>query len=455
MNLKISLLFLLFIIFTGCSSSSSSSSSKEESNETVDTKQILDDSISLKGIISNELVNSSPAIKKSYANIGDISQIIAFPIENGSVINVNNQQSTTVASDGSFQFSFSQKVNQIMMMVNESAVDLEDKFKGFVAVNEDKNIQLCNFPIQNATSNIDVGTLSITNNKTTSSNTISDISTSFDLDLSTLIGLTGLGNLEKMNQNRYLASLTEWDSPYLQYTLNIQNDTGANTYSNVSSFTNHQPFSYINTNQFTKTEFDSLKDTLKLTSPDNINIDYNVHYTESSNNTMLSFSYTENIIPSGYFKIKHNNVTSTIFDLSLGNLQDNDGNFKTILPSVKIDVDSNDKLTGFTLNWYKYNLSTSSYEKITDLTVLEDIANKSNAYTAATAFNSEGDEIFFSQDKFNFDNSIDFKATFNYEKDILYTRSSRSADTYSFQHLSVHFHFGDVMISYQISYNTD
>jgi hypothetical protein len=445
------------LTFLACGSGGGGDSSPDGSSS---------NSVKLSGVLPLDSANLSPS-RKAISNIGDIEQIVAIAKQNNAF-----QVSQDVQNDGGFSVDLETEYDYTVIAANPDAENLEDKFIGFVPITENAEQELIDIPIQNAIDDIDLGNFTSNGDSLVSGNTISDVSSSFDLNQDTLLKLTGLGNLEKMIQNSYLASHSVWETPHLQYTLdnNVSTNVGANTFSVVEGFLQYTPYFYINNETLTQEEFNALNSTnLKLLAPngDEINYTLNGDVQNTYFNTMISYNFSsENDsedyfdgtnIKNGYFKIVENNVTTSVFDLSLGKLQDENGNFTVILPSVRIDVDANDTVTGFTLNWYQYNPASAQYEKITDLAVLQELSEKTNTYSNLSALRTDSDgninnDELFDTKEFVFNNSADIKAEIGIE-DLPFSLSSRDADTHTFQHLSVHLYFGDVLISYQLSYD--
>lgn len=59
-------------------------------------------------------------------------------------------------------------------------------------------------------------------------------------------------------------------------------------------------------------------------------------------------------------------VTIAAFDLAVGSIYDQDGALNMFLPSLKFEVDNNDKITKILVKWYRYDKETNQYIEVTN-----------------------------------------------------------------------------------------
>lgn len=489
-NKKQTILSVILIFFlSGCGSGSSSGSGDDGSGTVI------------KGTIAS---NSNAKYSMAISDIGDISTILAFPIEKG-IIDTNKKKEIQINSDGSFNATVTQDSNWILMMINKNATNIENRFQDFISVSENSEQRLYTFPMTKALSDIDIGALTVIDNQLSSSNTISDIASNFSISQETILESTGLGSLEKMSQNRYISTFSDWNAPEL--TINLWNqyqstiETRGVTIENTAN--NFTPIIFydvkidckVSTAKFNETESSQIIDTnntnkLEVFLPNGelINtwitdqeliqegIPYNStnvyiqniykreilavdeNGTNKTNSSGSSYYEESNqSIPSGYFKVLYNDNQETFFDISIGTIIDNsDGSFRTILPSIKLIVNSEDKIVGIDLEWHKYNKISENYEKITNIDTLKNIHNSMEI--EARIWGTDGNTLSGAYHSFSVEDSGEIKTTIEEDKAIYYSISKRDENTKTLSENSsvdITLNFSDIKLRYYFKYDVD
>lgn len=402
MRLYIFNVVLISGLFIGCGGGSSSSGD--------------DSTKSFKGKLSSVSTgtkNLKSINPRALSDIGDISEILAVPIKDGKA-DLSLTKTVPVSSDSrNFEVEFSSDdlesdTKWVFMMAKDSNT-IEDKIVSFVSMSQGDNA-MSSFPMSGITGDIDLGELSLNGSETNSTKSISDNADNFTQEEAELLQMAKLDNSEKMIMNKYINTNTQTGIKYegnirFWYDANLSK----NQFFNVASYDYKGYRFQIDTNKYTQSAFTSICNgdkRIKFLPPENIVIvDTNVTVTNAtpfndlnlvmsgsntacldSNTTFGPNIYNDGIsyemqaikgktIPKGYWKFKENEITVAAFDFAVGSIFNQDETLNIFLPSLKFEVDDNDKITKILVEWYRFDKELSQYIKVVNDSLISGFAS--------------------------------------------------------------------------------
>lgn len=379
-----------------------------EESEIKTTVNVNSSTVHLKGNLSSDFITYAPSKnkKRSYSNIGSMNQILALAVKDGQV-DLSRTKTAPVNSDGDFSVEFEKNddTDWVMMMSNSDATVADEKLGNFVSLSEG-DTGLTSIPMGGALEDIDMGILTIKDDETSSSNSISDVADNFSQDMTSLLMNAGLDSSAKGAKNDYL---NKNNGIFYQATLNYRfYDIDA-----YNIFSNIETYKYffggwateIRTDQFTYSDMPQLCNgdynikfippaeiisvyDYEVHSPDNPYDDKNLNIIENGNacNSDVRFGFRsddiyknvhfglhsfEGDVPEGYWKLTSNDETLAVFDLAVGSVFDKDGDFQVLVPSVKFTVNAEHKIEKIDFKWYFYNKDKNQFEEVVDETIIK------------------------------------------------------------------------------------
>jgi len=382
------------IIFTACGSS-------DESGPV----SISTANFSISGSIQSA-INTSPSYNPA-PSIDNVSVIIPLYITNGE-LDVTILNPIPIDSQGYFKIEFDSTHifddTKIILVMGTNATALEDKIVGLVPLTGE-NETMTSFPVSKLINNLDLGEIKEINGTFVSTNTLESNVQNFSLDEATLISLARLDDAEAILINRYINTDVTTGTYFISNVRFIHEQSmelirnqfpSIDSYlyagyrvpmiSNKTSLTD----SYSNICAGSKkievvppTEVQVVESNV-IHSPSNPYINNNLSYHPTDPTTCEDiqmgfrvFNRGENFqlelsniqgreIPSGYWTLKEDDQVQASFDLSVGSIFDTNGNYNILIPSVKVEVDTNHKFTKALIKWYKYDETIASYMEVTD-----------------------------------------------------------------------------------------
>ena len=391
--------------------------------------------VHLKGRFSSNLITYAPAKnkKRSYSNIGSMNQILALAVKDGKA-NLSLTKTVPIESNGNFSVEFEKNddTDWVMMMSNSDATKIDEKLGNFVSLSEG-DVGLTSIPMGKALEDIDMGKLTIKDDETSSSNSISDVSGNFSQNVTKLLMSAKLDSSAKGAKNDYLNSN---NGIHYQSWLDFKfYDIDAyNRFSNVETYKNFYGgwSTEITTNQFTNLDMPQLCNgdyNIKFIPPAEIEsiYDYEIHspnnpYDDKDLNTFengnacsndvglgfrsddiykdvhISIQTFAGDVPAGYWKLTSNDKTLAAFDFAIGSIFDKDGDFQVLVPSVKFTVNAKHQIEKIDFKWYIYNKDKNQFEEVFD----KGIIKKFSSYCSVAVTDYDG----IDNDKNRIDDSI-------------------------------------------------
>lgn len=362
----------------------------------------------------SRIFNSSD---KAYASLADgkVDKIIAIPAKDGGLYPEKMKYgfSTSISSDGTFSLNLDTYYNWMLVLMDTSAVTINEKFSGYVALKADAIESLLILPTTTASvSELDLGTVSSSSDLALSENTVG--TTQFSMTESELLSLAKNDELMKSVKNMVLNYDRDNDLFYhLEPAFYFYGDYSSieNSFTNVSSYQFEYYGFIIHSNQTAVTMDDICGNgvpqvSLELYPPPLTNISTSnpaVVYNESnpisnsgatcitnedgfveasatdfyaSNSTgEISVGFGNNIttrvIPDGYWKYKVDGDTKGEFDIAVAVPVTADGKVNSLAPALRVNTDSaTGIINSIDIKWY-YLDGSGSYVELTDIKALK------------------------------------------------------------------------------------
>ena len=359
---------------------------------------------------------------KAIASGVTADKVWALPTVHGAVTPsaFSSMQVGDIGTDGSFSLQLSKDYDWVLLLIDTTEPLKRDQVKAYIAMS-DIDGSMLEMPMQDASSNIDLGTLEPSGNEAVSSTSLADNADKFTLSLAQLKEIARTDDVLKSIKNTYI----NYDDTTGTY-LNIQpffgwrDESGSISIYNMFSdpattIANHNNgYSYyFNTNSnaidFTKVCDQSVL--LTLHPPATVTrvggtpswgtttpfTNSGTVYTNTgtvcgggdlylrNDGSELSFNYAGGVfwatpIVSGYWEIKYDGTKLFEFDGTLGSPFENDDITKPIvyIPALKAVV-TNGTIDYFELKWYLRN-SNGGYDEITDFTTFSHSVENASVY---------------------------------------------------------------------------
>lgn len=403
------LIFLSFL-FVGCGGDSSPTEQPESKK------------------ISGKIYSSNDAKARALSDIGDISEILALVIKDGSA-DVKNVTSVAVSNNGSFEASITPSANsKVLLLMKSDSEQIDLKITGVVPLSSSSSGSMTSFPTSNISSDIDLGDIRKENNETISTNTLESNIDNFSLEQNVLDKLIKLDDIDKMAINKYI-NYNKTTGVYFEPAINfafekIPVNRFSNQFTSISDYTYEGYRIPILTNKTSLLDFTNLCNTTKrieivppttitehgqantfsqanpivndTISPDSIEMCNSnglwIHHPYANNTISIEVStIAGQTIPSGHWKLKEDGIEQASFDVSIGSIFDQNNNYRILIPTFQLQTDNNDKFTKFLIKWYLYNDATSQYEEVTNSSIIS--ASIKTFYLDFHGTNLSGDNL--------------------------------------------------------------
>ena len=395
------------LILTSCLNGSSSSPTASSTN-----------TVNISGAFGNSYsYNRNPILEfiftSAYAGFGKVNNIIAIPVSQNYVA-FEFAKKFNVNSDGTFSLNLEKyivdeqginhKVSWIML------IDRSDGKVDFLSI-QSNNDSLINFPVGDfSNNNFDLGNIENIGDEGVSNISVNDLPV--NLDVESLSNLVKFDDIVKSAVNIYINNYNKPQDEWIMNTLHVVSSGDYNkintSYSIASNFEGYAFHIHANPNNTISKNFSYICNNTKIlelypsgtisaggqaydsNNPlksngsqiqnrtdggqecrsgnfyirKDSNGDTTINFITGDNKTQLANTIP---IPQGYFELKLDNQVIGKFEYSYSLPLTTDGKLKLPIPSIKLDLDNNNRVLGIYVKWYFYNEDTKNYEEITNL----------------------------------------------------------------------------------------
>jgi len=446
------LLCCAILALTSCSSNNDSSSDDSDNSDGSGTTVLVKGSL---GQSYYQSVLSEHQIMRN--GLGDMSQVTidkvtAIPISIPFVVTseiIENSVSVPIDSSGSFTIELDPDKTWILLLIDSDA-EVKDQIVSFAGLG-DQEANLIMLPGGNLIGNVDMGVLDQSGDEAFQNGSLEGNQVSFNLNIGDLREIAKLDNMLKTIKNIYInynKTTGSFFSASFAYWWGVVPGTIKNQFSDPNNYVydGYQP----TFNAFSKElSFDGIYNHTYIVSiipPENmIDVDLNTYSSFSSagvweflkneasgrnaGSNAKPFFILEELsrgaldissggahftnIPSGFWTIKKDDVPISYFDLSIAKpFIDSNNNIPIVyLPVLKVVVDVNNYVQAFYIKWVQYDVSSSTFVEIKDLSLLAnyteavsmsyDDANDSN-YSEIVDFQKKTETVFYPKEPFKF-----------------------------------------------------
>jgi len=355
-----------------------------------------------------------------YAGPDSVDKIVAVPVDHSFSSNENLIESAItidINPDKSFTINLDRTKRWVLLLVNSTA-SWKNRVVAFAALGDTNNLVL--LPLDNATSNIELGNLSKSGSDAVESGSLIGNTASFSTNISKLREVAQMSCMTKVIKNMYQNHVRKLESGGEYYYSWTDHNWMVNSAGAENSFTNPSLYTYkgyqptFRTEKYSEISFSGIYDkdyTVSITAPaavspyggggpftvfDNtkawdgsrtrpgeyaVTLDatppkFAIMYFSQSDFSMLSASgagyyFTNNVV--GNWLLRKNASELSAFDLDIVK-PISGGNPLPYMPSLKIVYDATSGLVErFEIKWYMYNFNTSTYDEVSDFSEFDKI----------------------------------------------------------------------------------
>lgn len=366
--------------------------------------------------------------KQSHAISGSsVDKVVAIPYTPGAMIGGPTAKGSIEVdidpTDQSFELPLSDVYDWVLLLVNSAATNPEEKVVAYVTMSAGAVENLLAMPLTEATDDVNLGTVNQNPQnpeEVESSRNTDSLATSFSLTSEQLLLMAKTDDAYKNFVNLYINYDKSTDSYYAP-TIRFNWESNMPMSSTIGASV--QPDMAFNgnayKNYFLYMSFDNTKNTpsladlcagtstLVLEPPADVTTSLSAYtygptgadglvipdWTASSadlcvngervdfgNEVITSYPPGESFtgdIPSGWWKLRNRTATDTVgsvvgeFDLGVLMPRDAGGNVTVPVPVPRLTTAADGTITRIDVDWYVYDKASSSYQQVTDLSILD------------------------------------------------------------------------------------
>lgn len=414
-NIIVISLFYMTVLLTACGGNSNDDSGE---NTALNVGGRIGSSFTLSSV--RKSINPDSAEQRATIAGSFVDTVTAIPVNHPFVSGewiMKESVSAEIQEDGSFSISLDKTKDWILLLTDSTAANRKDQLVSFAALGDSAGgDSMMLIPASSTVSDIDMGTLDISGDEASDTDSLTENEANFSLNLTELRQIADNDNLLKTIKNIYVnydpvtekfysASVTfcwgldaflaknQFSDPasysFIGYqpSFNSRNDTtfpyeGVKNKDFIISIV--PPAAVTDSNGNTYSSFDN---SCVLTET----IWSDTSYSVGSNNPPFAFgidySYDDdgwiqtgaggcrfvNILE-GWWSIQKDGIEKAAFDLGVCSpIDPATGKPVVFLPSIKINVDSSNIITSFDIKWYIYNPESEGYEEINDISGFQNL----------------------------------------------------------------------------------
>lgn len=345
----------------------------------------------------------------------NVDQVVAIPTTEGTFV-TNMLHTADIANDGRFSLSLERSYGWVLLLVDSQAISAEQKVGAYVTARVTQDDTLVAYSADTLSGSLDLGVLSQSGNEAVGSSanafalSLDDIKAvaqsddaykhlindylNYDEDKGTGYtlqpifnwsgpSLTTLGNVDAPAN-----SIASYQSDGLQLNLQTNDTATLNLPDGIcdgsQNYTLYPPSTILDTNGMSYDANSGMGN--DGSSPDN-NIgssqsgnwlqdgryycydhDFGMQWYGSGDNALFGFSGANaNLLvpaqgmPEGQWLLKHNGNTVAWFDLAISAPLDSAGHLVTPFPSLRINHESDGRITSVEVHWHIYDAATAQY----------------------------------------------------------------------------------------------